>query len=209
VRAGAVTSCVLLGVLVGAATTGQSSGADFTAATTNPGGTVTADNPTRYAHGYSQSTDPTGLTGYAVRAAGVPAATGSDSTLAANVGSYNNVSNTTITRVVVVAVPASLPAGVTSITVKTSLSADPTTGKQPIVSAVFAAANGVGSCSGTAVTLTAGQRCQVDIVVNTRVPDGFVNNSVYVPTLYLIVNLPGYTGNSFLDFPVPVTVSTG
>ncbi len=67
VRAGVVTTCLLLGVLVGAATAGQSSGADFTAATANPGGTITADNPTRYAHGYSQSTDTTGLTGYAVK----------------------------------------------------------------------------------------------------------------------------------------------
>jgi hypothetical protein len=208
VRTGAATTCVLLGVLAGAATTGQSSGADFTAATANPGGTITADNPTRYAHGYSQSTDPTGLTGYAVKTAGVPAATGSDATLVADVGSYKNANNTTVTRLVVVAVPASLPVGVTSVTVKTSLSADPTTGKQPIVSAVFAAANGAGTCSGTTVTLSAGQRCQVDIVINTRVPNGFVNNSVYVPTLYLIVNLPGYTGSSFLDFPVPVTVST-
>jgi hypothetical protein len=138
----------------------------------------------------------------------VPAATGSDATLVADVGSYKNANNTTVTRLVVVAVPASLPVGVTSVTVKTSLSADPTNGKQPIVSAVFAAANGAGSCSGTSVTLSAGQRCQVDIVLNTRVSNGFVNNSLYVPTLYLIVNLLGYTGSSFLDFPVPVTIST-
>ncbi len=37
---------------------------------------------------------------------------------------------------------------------------------------------------------------------------GFTNNSSYTPVLYLIANFTGYTGSSFLDFRVPVAIST-
>jgi hypothetical protein len=40
------------------------------------------------------------------------------------------------------------------------------------------------------------------------VNQGFVNNSSYAPTLYLIANFPGYAGSSFLDYVVPFTIST-
>jgi hypothetical protein len=55
----------LLGAAVALTISVPSSGADFAAASSNPGSTVTADSPGRYLHGYSQATDPTGLTSYA------------------------------------------------------------------------------------------------------------------------------------------------
>jgi hypothetical protein len=172
---------------------------------------VTADRPTNYLHAWTQGSDPTGLTPYATKAGtapATPAATGSDATTVVDLGKYKNVSATVITRVLVVAIPATLPTGVTSVTVRVGLAADVATGLQPITATTFAAANGTGTCSGSTVTLTAGQRCQLNVTVLTRVSSGFTNNSVYVPALYLIANIPGYTGSGFLDYAVPVTIST-
>jgi len=187
-----------------------SSGAGFVAASSNPGNTLTGDSPGRYLHGYSQATDPTGLTPYAAVSGSplVPAATGADSTLSVNLGSYKNVTTATITRVLVVAAPNPLPSGITAVTVRIALAADPTSGLQPITATTFAAANGTGTCSGSTVTLAAGQRCQLNLTITTRVNQGFTNNSSYTPVLYLIANFTGYTGSSFLDYPVPVAIST-
>ena len=187
-----------------------SSGAGFVAASSNPGNTLTGDSPGRYLHGYSQATDPTGLTPYAAvsGAPAVPAATGTDSTLSVNLGSYKNVTTATITRVLVVAAPNPLPSGITAVTVRIALAADPTSGLQPITATTFAAANGTGTCSGSTVSLAAGNRCQLNLTITTRVNQGFTNNSSYTPVLYLIANFTGYTGSSFLDYPVPVAIST-
>ena len=200
----------LLGATAALGASVPSSGADLTSASSNPGNTVTADSPGRYLHGYSQATDPTGLTPYAAVSGSplVPAATGADSTLSVNLGNYKNVITATITRGLVVAVPSSLPTGVTAVTVRTALAADPASGLQPITETTFAAANGTGTCSGSTVTLAAGQRCQLNLTISTRVNQGFTNNSSYTPVLYLIANFPGYTGSSFLDYGVPVTIST-
>jgi hypothetical protein len=186
------------------------SGADLTSTSSNPGNTLTGDSPGRYLHGYSQATDPTGLTPYAAVSGSplVPAATGVDSTLSVNLGSYKNVLPTTITRVLVVAAPNPLPSGITAVTVRIALAVDPTSGLQPITATTFAAANGTGTCSGSTVTLAAGQRCQLNLTITTRVNQGFTNNSSYTPVLYLIANFTGYTGSSFLDYPVPVAIST-
>ena len=187
-----------------------SSGAGFVAASSNPGNTLTGDSPGRYLHGYSQATDPTGLTPYAAVSGSpaVPAATGVDSTLSVNLGSYKNVTTATITRVLVVAAPNPLPSGITAVTVRIALAADPTSGLQPITATTFAAANGTGTCSGSTVSLAAGNRCQLNLTITTRVNQGFTNNSSYTPVLYLIANFTGYTGSSFLDYPVPVAIST-
>ena len=187
-----------------------SSGAGFVAASSNPGNTLTGDSPGRYLHGYSQATDPTGLTPYAAVSGSpaVPAATGVDSTLSVNLGSYKNVATATITRVLVVAAPNPLPSGITAVTVRIALAADPTSGLQPITATTFAAANGTGTCSGSTVSLAAGNRCQLNLTITTRVNQGFSNNSSYTPVLYLIANFTGYTGSSFLDYPVPVAIST-
>jgi hypothetical protein len=200
----------LLGATVALGASVPSSGADFTAPSSNPGNTMTADTPGRYLHGYSQATDPTGLTPYAAVSGSpaVPAATGVDSTLSVDLGSYKNVTTATITRVLVVAAPNPLPSGITAVTVRIALAADPTSGLQPITATTFAAANGTGTCSGSTVSLAAGNRCQLNLTITTRVNQGFANNSSYTPVLYLIANFTGYTGSSFLDYPVPVAIST-
>jgi hypothetical protein len=201
---------ILLGAAVALGASVPSSGADLTSASSNPGNTLTADTPGRYLHGYSQATDPTGLTPYAAVSGTplVPAATGTDSTLSVNLGSYKNVTSATITRVLVVAAPNPLPSGITAVTVRIALAVDPASGLQPITATMFAAANGTGTCSGSTVTLAAGNRCQLNLTITTRVNQGFTNNSSYTPVLYLIANFTGYTGSSFLDFPVPVAIST-
>lgn len=201
----------LLGALLVLSLAVPTSGANLTAVRTNPGNAITGDTPGRYLHGYSQATDPTGLTGYAVKAGAVPvtrAATGVDGTLAVNLGDHKNENNVVVSRVLVVSAPNPLPSGVTAVTVRVALAVDPVSGLQPIAATTFAPANGTGACVGSTVTLGAGQRCQLNITVQTRVNQGFVNNSSYTPTLYLIANFPGYTGSSFLDYAVPFTVST-
>jgi hypothetical protein len=210
VTRGRLVAATLLGAALALPLTVPSSGADFTAARTNPGNSVTADAPGRYLHAYSQATDPTGLTPYeAVSGAPlVPAATGVDGTLAVNLGSYKNVSTATISRVLVVAAPSSLPAGITAVTVRIALAADPASGLQPVTATTFAAANGTGTCSGSTVTIAAGNRCQLDLTITTRVNAGFANNSTYAPVLYLIANFTGYSGSSFLDYRVPIAIST-
>ena len=200
-----------LGAVLVLGLTVPTSGANLTAVRTNPGNTLTAGTPGSYLHGYSQSTDPTGLTAYAVKAGATPvtpAATGVDGTLAVNLGSHRNENNVSVTRVLVVAAPSALPSGITAVTVRVALAVDPVSGLQPIAATTFAPANGTGTCSGSTVVLSAGQRCQLDITVQTRTNQGFSNNSSYAPTLYLIANFPGYTGSSFLDYVVPVTIST-
>ena len=200
----------LLGALVALVASVPPSGADLTSASSNPGNSVTADRPGRYLHGYSQATDPTGLTPYAAVSGTplVPAATGTDNTLAVNLGSYKNVTTATVTRVLVVAAPSSLPTGITAVTVRIALAADPASGLQPITATTFAAATGTGTCSGSTVVLAAGNRCQLNLTISTRVSQGFINNLSYTPVLYLIANFPGYTGSSFLDYPVPIAIST-
>jgi hypothetical protein len=200
----------LLGAAVALGASVPSSGADLTSASSNPANTLTADAPDRYLHGYSQGTDPTGLTLYATVSGSpiVPAATGADSTLSVNLGSYKNITTATITRVLVVAAPNPLPTGITGVTVRIALAVDPASGLQPITATTFAAANGTGTCGGSTVTLAAGDRCQLNLTITTRVNQGFANNSSYTPVLYLIANFTGYTGSSFLDFKVPVAIST-
>lgn len=201
----------LLGAVLVLGITVPTSGANLTAVRTNPGNTLTADTPGRYLHGYSQSTDPTGLTAYAVKAGATPvtpAATGVDGTLAVNLGSHKNENSVVVNRVLVVEAPSTLPSGITAVTVRVALAVDPVSGLQPVAATTFAPANGIGTCSGSTVALSAGQRCQLNLTVNTRTSQGFNNNSTYVPTLFLIANFPGYTGSSFLDYRVPVTIST-
>ena len=70
--------------------------------------------PANYLRLYSQSTDPAGLTGYAIKKQlepAVPAATGANVTLAVALGGYKNQNTTTITRVFTLQALSPLPAG--------------------------------------------------------------------------------------------------
>jgi len=193
------------------AVTTATSGASLSGASSNAGNAFSADRPGRYLHAYSQATDPAGLTGYAVRAGSspvVPAAAGVDATLAANLGGYKNTT-ASLSRLLVVSPASPLPAGVSSVTVRIALGADPATGLQPLTSVTFAPAGGTGTCGGTSVTLVPGNRCQVNLTLTTVNRAGINGTGIqYVPTVYLLANFTGYAGSG-LDYAVPVRVYDG
>jgi hypothetical protein len=176
----------------------------------NRANAVTADSPANYLRLYSQSTDPAGLTGYAVKRLSNPAAaaaTGADGTLEVTLGGYKNQGATTVSRVLTLQALSPLPPGVSSLSVTASLTADPVSGKQPITAVAFSNADGSGAAP--TATLTAGAKRQVDLTVRTQPNSVFPgNNILHTSTLTLTVRYPGYTG-SFLSHTVPVTVWDG
>jgi hypothetical protein len=185
------------GALAGVAT----SGANFTTASSS---TVSVSTGTVQSllHLYSQSSDPDGLGSYYTQpTSGALAATGTDATLAVNLGKQTN-SNTSENRVFTVKAPATLPTGITTLTLTASVTSDPTTGLQPINSYGFNALGGTGRT--TSMTLTAGQKLQVNVRTNVARPIG----TVYHPTLVITVTYSGFTG-TFLKYTVPFTVTSG
>jgi hypothetical protein len=176
------------------------SGAVFSSAS-NSTVSVSVAGATSLLHLYSQSTDPDGLTSYYVRRGGTtPAATGTDKTLSVNLGTFGTT-NTTCNRVFTIKAPSSFPSGVTSITVTATLSADPTTGVQPINSIGFATVNNSGR--NNPVTLAAGQKMQCNLRVQVPRPSG----TVYRPTLTITMTYTGYTG-SFFQYSVPFAITS-
>ena len=173
-------------------------------------GNVVADSPANYLGLYSQSTDPAGLTGYAVKrlsSPSVPAATGASTTLGVALGGFKNQGATAISRVLTLQALSPLPSGVSSLTVTASLAADPDSGKQPITAVSFSNIDGSGA--GPTATLAAGAKRQVNLTVKTQPNSVFPGNNVlHTPTLTLIVTYPGYSG-SFLNFAIPVSVWDG
>ena len=186
------------------------SDARFNSVSTNAARSVTADSPANYLQLYSQASDPTGLTGYATKRSSsplVPAATGSDLSLAVALGGYKNQNTTTITRVLTLQALNPLPAGASPLTVTVALAADPVTGRQPLTGATFSALDGSGA--GPTATLTAGAQRQLNLTVRTQPNNVFPgNNLLHTPTVTLQVTYPGYTG-TFLSYAVPVSVWDG
>ena len=186
------------------------SDARFNTVSANPANAVAADSPGNYLALYSESTDPAGLTGYATKrlsSPAVPAATGSDLTLAAALGGFKNQNTTTITRVLTLQALDPLPAGASPLTVSVALAADPVTGRQPLTGATFSALDGSGA--GPTATLTAGAKRQLNVTVRTQPNNVFPGNNVlHTPTVTLRVTYPGYSG-SFLSYDVPVSVWDG
>jgi hypothetical protein len=151
-------------------------------------------------HLYSQGSDPDGLTGYYTQPGTTTlAATGTDASLALNLGKQSNA-NTNETRVFTIKAATPLPSGITSITVTSSLVADPTTGLQPIRNAGFSALGGTARTA--SVTLTAGQKMQCNVRTNVAKPSG----TVYKPKVIITVTYTGYTG-TFYQYTVPFTVT--
>ena len=181
-----------------------------TAWAANTAKTVAADSPANYLAQYSQSTDPAGLSGYATKRLSsppVPAATGSNLTLAAALGGFKNQNTTTISRVLTLQALDPLPAGASPLTVTVALAADPVTGRQPLTGVTFSALDG--SDAGPTATLTAGAKRQLNLTIRTQPNNVFPGNNVlHTPTVTLQVTYPGYTG-SFLSYVVPVTVWDG
>jgi hypothetical protein len=186
------------------------SDARFNSVSANTANSVTADSPANYLRLYSQSTDPAGLTGYAIKrlsTPSVPAATGADLSLAAALGGYKNQNTTTITRVLTLQALNPLPAGASPLTVTAALAADPNTGRQPLTGASFSALDGSGAAP--TATLTAGAKRQLNLTLRTQPNSIFPGNNVlHTPTVTLQVTYPGYTG-TFLSFVVPVSVWDG
>jgi hypothetical protein len=151
-------------------------------------------------HLYSQASDPDGTTGYYVQpGTSTLAATGTDATLAVNLGKQSNV-NTNETLVFTMKAASPFPTGITSISVAASVVADPTTTLQPINAYGFAAVGNSGR--NNPVTLTAGQKMQCNLRTNVARPSG----TVYHPKLVITVTYSGYSGGFFV-YTVPVTVT--
>ena len=184
--------------------------AQLNSVSTNRANSIAADSPANYLRLYSQSTDPAGLTGYAVKrgsSPSVPAATGANLTLAAALGGYKNQNTTSVTRVLTLQALNPLPAGASPLTVTVALAADPVTGRQPLGGANFSALDGSGA--GPTAMLTAGAKRQLNVTVRTQPNNLFPGNNVlHTPTVTLRVTYPGYTG-TFLSFVVPVSVWDG
>jgi hypothetical protein len=206
VRRALVALAVLgaLAALASAAAVQRSSGAVFSR-TSDSGVQATADHVHSWLHAYSQSTDPDGLTGYAVRrnsSPSVPAATGSDESVAVHLGGYTGT--TTVNRVITIKTPATFPdTTVTSVTVKASLVADSTTGKQPISAIGFAASGSTGRSN--PVTLGRGVKDQLNLQVSVT---GLTYGTLYVPTVKITVTSTGFT-TAYYVYSIPVKVYYG
>jgi hypothetical protein len=182
-----------------------SSDASFTARTNNTA-TVSVDSPLNYLRIYSQGTDPDGLTGYAKRqgTSSTPAATGSNASLTAHLGGYNNTSSGSASRVLTIEAPDNLPSGVAGIVVYARFGTDATTGSSPIRSPVFRTPGSSQSTSGYTV-LTAGSKRQLDLSINTSSLSG---NKTYTQKLTLQIQYWGYSGD-FLTYELPIKVYDG
>ena len=175
------------------------SGASFTSASSSTLSASTGDERSLL-HIYSQSSDPDGLTGYYTQPGGSTlAATGTDGTLAVDLGSQP-FQATNESRVFTIAAASPLPAGITSIIVTVSLTDDPGTGDQPIQNIGFDDIRGNGHMP--PVTLTAGEKLQCNIRTKGLRPSG----TVYHPTVLITVTYTGFTG-TFFRYSVPFTVT--
>lgn len=182
------------------------SDARFTAQTSNRANALSVDVTSRYLRAYSQSSNPTGLTGYATRRGSsplVPAATGMDLGLTVNAGGYNNTNGTTANRVFTLTTPATLPNGVTSVTVALLLAADPVTGAQPISAATIATTANV--AQGTTVSIGPGATRQVNLTIRTK---NLTAGLQYIPKVVVQVTYSGFSGG-FLSYLVPVKIYAG
>jgi hypothetical protein len=181
------------------------SDASFSARTINTA-TVKADSPLNYLRIYSQSTDPDGLTGYAKRqgTSSTPAATGSNASLTAHLGGYNNTSTGSAARVLTLDAPDTLPSGVAGIVVYATFGTDAATGSTPIRSPAFRTPGSSQSTSGYTI-LTPGVKRQLDLAVNTS---GLSGNKTYTQTLTLKIQYLGYSGD-FLTYELPIKVYDG
>jgi hypothetical protein len=193
-----------LAALAAAVAVQRSSGAVFSR-TSDSSVQTTTDHVHSWLHVYSQSTDPDGLTGYAVRrnsSPSVPAATGTDESVAVHLGGYTGT--TTVNRVITIKTPTAFPDGtITSVTVTASLMADGSTGKQPISAIGFAASGSAGRTN--PVTLGRGVKDQMNLIVSVA---GLTYNTLYVPTVKITVTFTGFT-TAYYVYSIPVKVYYG
>jgi hypothetical protein len=184
------------------------SGANFNHRSANTAA-VTTDSVTNYLRLFSQGTDPAGLTGYAIKSNSnpvVPAATGADLGLTVALGGHKNDVGSSATRVLTLQARNPLPAGIPSLTISATLVADAATGKQPLNGYNFSPTGGAPTAATT--TLTAGQKAQLNLSLRLKNSEFPGNNTLYHPTVQLVVHHAGYTGD-FFTYSVPVTIWDG
>jgi hypothetical protein len=182
------------------------SGASFTRASDSTVAVTTAA-ANGWLHLYSQSTDPDGLTGYYVRNASspvAPAATGVDTTLAANLGGQGTNGTQTRNRVLTIKTPTAFPDGsITQVTVTATTLADVVTGFQPIDSVGFATIGG--GARTASVTLGKNVKYQMNVHLNMN---GCSSGKQYIPTVVITVTYAGYAG-TYYQYNVPVKIYAG
>jgi hypothetical protein len=183
-----------LAVLAGTSALVLVSAAAFTA-TSTVNVAAKAGDITGLLHLYTQAspsgTDPDGLNGYALRRVQTPpaplAASGQDAGIIVNLGGFPDANGTfTFNRVFTVRT-LTFPAGVSQITVTVSTLPDPASGDQPLQNVRLSNLNLSGSA--TTVTMTAGQKRQLNLQVRSR--KRFALGTTYYPRVVLTAT---YTG---------------
>jgi hypothetical protein len=167
---------------------------------------ASADSVTGFLRLYSQSTDPDGLTGYAIRRLSnppVPAATGSDLTLVANMGGFPDQNKKyAFPRTFTLKAPGVLPYGVTQITVTVAFFPDPVTGEQPLQDVNLAPLGNNGG-NGT-IVLAAGQKVQGNVTVGAH--KRFQLGATYTADIRLTVTYTGGPAGYYVyDIPCVMT----
>jgi hypothetical protein len=167
---------------------------------------ASADSVTGFLHLYSQSTDPDGLTGYAIRRLSnppVPAATGSDLTLVADMGGFPDRNKKyAFPCTFTLKAPPVLPYGATQITVTVAFFPDPATGEQPLQDVNLAPLGNNGG--GATITLTAGQKVQCNVTVGAH--KRFQLGVTYVADIRLTVTYTGGPAGYYVyDIPCVMT----
>jgi signal peptidase len=185
--------------------------ADGQRATDNPQ-KISADSIVRYLGAYSQSTDPNHLGGYADAAGGpacanVPVASGSDFSLAVNLGGVPapppgpgpgpGPGSQAFNRAFTLLAANPLPSALKTITVTISSSAS--------WLAAGIASLGTAGTGTASVSIGAGMQDQVNLSVDAQ---GLNNNTTYRATLTITVTFPG-NSSAFLSYGVPVTLYVG
>jgi len=167
---------------------------------------ASADTVTGFLNLYSQSTDPDGLRGYAVRRLSsppVPAATGSDSGLAADMGGFPDQNKKyAFPRTFTLKTPSVLPYGVTQITVAVAFFPDAATGEQPLQKVTLAPLGNTGGAA--TIAMTAGQKVQCNVTVGEH--KRFQLGTTYVADIRVTVTyVGGPAGYYVYDIPCAVT----
>jgi hypothetical protein len=194
---------VLCLVAIAAATLGFSAAAFTGTSTTTV--TASAADVGGWLDLYSQSTDPNGDTGYATQrvqsGVGPLAATGSDHTLAVDLGGFPDKNKSfTFERVITLKTPATFPdSSVTQVTVTATLVADPATGDQPLSAPQLSTFGN--TAGGASITMLRNTKYQFGVTVNAR--KQYLLGQTYSPQIVLTLS---YTGGpaGYYVWTVPV-----
>lgn len=155
---------------------------------------------------YSQTTDPDGLTGYAVRAGSAPpelAGQQQDAATRAHLGGITSTTGQWANRVLTIRTPATLPPGVTLVRVTVVRLADTPTGRQPLIAAGFRNV-GVNDSASANFTMGANQKRQLNVRVRM--------NAAWAPLLYqpsVVIQARNNAGGPTYAYTVPMKVYYG